>query len=431
LVSFLALLMSDSSLIRTFGTAGALATLVSYVAVLAVLPILALALIRNEEALARAPVDTAMDSLGALVGWIVDRVVRRPWTYTIIGFVLFGLFAAAHLSLQPRYRLADQVPDREQALAATGKLDKKLTGANPVHVMIQWNGGHDLFDQSTLDVIRQAQTVLEKQAGLGNVWSLDSLRRWLAETGDTSVETVKHYVGLLPEHLTRRFISEDQHAALVTARLPDIDASQILPKVDTIDRALEPVRKANPDYKIWVTGLPAIAARNSASMIQQLNAGLPVEVAFVAILVGLAFRSLFTGVLTLLPALFPIVSAGAVLWAFGTGIEFASVVALVVIFGLGVDGLVHFLNRLRLEEHAGEDPALAIRRARVLVGPAIILTTIVLAFGLGVTAFSSLPSLRLFGAVCAITLMASLIGDLVFLPATIVVWRRLFAKKGP
>ncbi len=267
LVSFLALLMSDSSLIRTFGTAGALATLVSYVAVLAVLPILALALIRNEEALARAPVDTAMDSLGALVGWIVDRVVQRPWTYTVIGFVLFALFAAAHLSLQPRYRLADQVPDREQALAATGKLDKKLTGANPVHVMIQWNGGHDLFDQSTLDVIRQAQTVLEKQAGLGNVWSLDSLRRWLAETGDTSVETVKHYVGLLPEHLTRRFISEDQHAALVTARLPDIDASQILPKVDTIDRALEPVRKANPDYKIWVTGLPAIAARNSASMI--------------------------------------------------------------------------------------------------------------------------------------------------------------------
>ena len=61
----------------------------------------------------------------------------------------------------------------------------------------------------------------------------------------------------------------------------------------------------------------------------------------------------------------------------------------------------------------------------------IILTTIVLAFGLGVTVFSDLPSLRLFGAVCGVTLIASLIGDLVFLPATIMVWRRLFAKKGP
>ena len=53
----------------------------------------------------------------------------------------------------------------------------------------------------------------------------------------------------------------------------------------------------------------------------------------------------------------------------------------------------------------------------MLVGPAIILTTIVLAFGLGVTVFSDLPSLRTFGLVCGLTLLASLIADLVFLPA--------------
>ncbi len=430
LASFLALLISDSALIRTFGTAGALATLVSFVAVIALLPLLALFLIRNESALSRerAPVDGAMDNLGTFVGAVVDRVVLRPMTYTVVGFVLFALFSVAYVSLQPRYRLADQVPDREQALQATGQLDQKLTGANPVHVMIQWGEGHNLFDPQTLDVIAKVHGLMEKQAGLGNVWSLDSLRRWLAEAGDTRIETVKKYVGILPEHLVRRFISADEKSVLVTARLPDIDASQILPVVDKIDRLLQPIRNADPGYQIWVTGLPAIAARNSASMINELRHALPIEVAFVAILVGLAFRSVFVGGLSLLPALFPVVTTGAILWVAGQGIEFASVVALVVIFGLGVDGLIHFLNRLRLEEKPDEDPALGIRRARVLVGPAIILTTIVLAFGLGVTAFSSLPSLRLFGAVCASTLMASLVADLVFLPAMIVVWRRMFPK---
>ena len=68
----------------------------------------------------------------------------------------------------------------------------------------------------------------------------------------------------------------------------------------------------------------------------------------------------------------------------------------------------------------------AIRRARVLVGPAIILTTLVLTFGLGVTVFSDLPSLRLFGLVCSITLLASLVGDLVFLPANVALWRRVW-----
>ena len=134
--------------------------------------------------------------------------------------------------------------------------------------------------------------------------------------------------------------------------------------------------------------------------------------------------------MSLLPGLFPVVTSGAVLYWMSGGLEFASVVALLVVFGLGVDALIHFLNRLRLEEKAGEPPEQAIRRARVLVGPAIILTTIVLAFGLGVTVFSDLPSLRLFGFVCGITLLASLLADLVFLPATIVVLRRLFPSRG-
>jgi Predicted exporters of the RND superfamily len=164
-------------------------------------------------------------------------------------------------------------------------------------------------------------------------------------------------------------------------------------------------------------------------MIEQLNHSLPYAVGFVSALIGLAFRSFFIFLLSLMPGLFPIVATGSLLALTGRGLEFASVVALIVIFGLGIDGLIHFLNRLYREERVGEDPALAIRRARVLVGPAIILTTIVLAFGLGVTVFSDLPSLRLFGAVCAVTLMASLIGDLAFLPATIALYRRFFPRR--
>ena len=426
LLSFLALMVSDSALIRNFGFAGALATCVSYIAVLGVLPLLGLLLVRNEARLSkdRTPADAAMDTLGMFVGAVVDLVVRRAAIVTVLGLMLFAGFTYLYVHLEPRYRLADQVPDREQALAATGKLDQKLTGANPVHVMIQWKGTQSIYDPSTLAVISAAHDVLTHQAGLGNVWSLESLRRWLAEAGDTSVETIKKYVGVLPEHLVRRFISKDEKSVLVTGRLPDVDAGRILTVVDKIDKALDPVRKAHPDYEIAVTGLPAIAARNSSRMIGQLNEALAIEVVLVCGLLGLAFRSLFFGIVSLLPGLFPVVTAGAVLAAMGQGLEFASVVALIIIFGLGVDGLIHFINRLRREDKPGENPMLGIRRARVLVGPAIILTTTVLIFGLGVTMFSDLPSLRLFGRVCAITLAASLVADLVLLPATIALYRR-------
>ena len=334
-----------------------------------------------------------MDGLGDLVGWIVDRVVHWPVLTTLIALVAFVVCGSAYLQLEPRYRLADQVPDREQALGATGRIDEKLTGANPVHVMIEWKNGEGLFTPGPLAVIAKAHEVLEKAAGLGNVWSLESLRRWLKEAGDDRIETVQKFVKLLPEHLVRRFIAKEQNAVLVTGRLPDVDSSQILPVVERIDRALDGLRKEYPAYTISVTGLPAIAARNSARMIGQLNEALPICVAFAAVLLAIAFRSVFVGLVSLLPGLFPVVASGAIIWLTGGGLEFASVVALLVVFGLAIDSLIHFFNRLSLEERLEPRADLAIRRARVLVGPAIILTTLVLAFGLGVTVFSDLPSL--------------------------------------
>ena len=57
---------------------------------------------------------------------------------------------------------------------------------------------------------------------------------------------------------------------------------------------------------------------------------------------------------SILPAIFPVVLSGTLLWAMGEGLQFASVVALTVSFGLGLSATIHFLNRLR---HRGQAAA--------------------------------------------------------------------------
>jgi uncharacterized protein len=113
-----------------------------------------------------------------------------------------------------------------------------------------------------------------------------------------------------------------------------------------------------------------------------------------------------------------VVVSGTLLWLMGEGLQFASVVALVVSFGLGLSATIHFLNRLRLEGRPGEDAALAVERATILVGPALILTSVVLACGLAMTVFSDLPSLRLFGWLSAFALISALVADLLILRPT-------------
>jgi len=92
---------------------------------------------------------------------------------------------------------------------------------------------------------------------------------------------------------------------------------------------------------------------------------------------------------------------------------------------------VHYLNRLRLEDRLGENPAIGVERATVLIGPALVLTSLILAFGLGVTILSDLPSLRLFGKLSALTLVAALIGDLLLLPASVLLYRRFIRRLQP
>jgi predicted RND superfamily exporter protein len=346
-------------------------------------------------------------------------MVSHPALYSLISLLVVGGLALVYANLEPRYRLADQVPDKRQAVQASGRLDAKLTGANPIDVLIEFPKGANLYAPETLATIAAVHTIVEKQAGVGNVWSIDSLRRWLAEkAGKTDVDTLKQYVDILPAHLTRRFISAEQDAVVVSGRIPDIDASQLLPVVEKLNATLDSVRGAHSGYRISVTGLAAIAARNSASMIGKLNQALTVEIVFVAAFIGLAFRSIAVMFASILPGIFPVVLAGTVLWLMGEGLQFASVVALVVSFGLGLSATIHFLNRLRLEDRPENDPGVGVERATVLVGPALILTSVVLACGLAVMVLSDLPSLRLFGWLSAFAVLAALTADLLILRPT-------------
>jgi uncharacterized protein len=420
-ISFIALQFSDSDLIRKFGEAGLAATIIALLTVLSLVPVFGVLFVRNEKifAVKFQSADAGVQMLRNFCYWIAVRMVGRPGLFSLIAVLFVAGLAGVYANLQPRYRLADQVPDKQQAVAASQRLDAKLTGANPVNVLIEFPKGESLYSPETLATIADVHATVEKTAGVGNVWSLETLRRWLAEkVGSTDVNTLKEYVDLIPKYLVQRFIDPEQDAVVVAGRVPDVDSSQLLPVVDKLDHELDAVRQKHPGYEIAVTGLAAIAARNSANMIEKLNRGLTIEFAFVAIFIGLAFRSWVVMFACVLPGIFPVVMSGTLLYLLGEGLQFASVVALTVSFGLGLSATIHFLNRLRLESKPGVNSAVAVERATVLVGPALILTTVVLACGLVVTVFSDLPSLRLFGWLSAFSMVSALVADLFILRPT-------------
>jgi uncharacterized protein len=240
--------------------------------------------------------------------------------------------------------------------------------------------------------------------------------------------TTMIYVVIAAKYLVGRFISASQDAVVITGRVRDVDASQLLSIVQHLDQGLNAIRAQHPGYIISVTSLSAIAARNSAIMIGRLSRGITIEVVFVASFVGLAFRSFIAMLASFMPAIFPVVAAGTLLWALGYGLRFASVIALTVSLGLGLSATIHFLNRLRLEDRPQDPPEVAVERATILMGPPLILTMVVLACGLVVTVLSNLPMLQLFGWLSAMAMLLALLADLTILRPTITFLRILTAR---
>ena len=243
--------------------------------------------------------------------------------------------------------------------------------------------------------------------------------------GLTSIDALRQYVDELPVFLVRRFVAKGENSVVVFGLVPDTSLTRLVPIVDQLESRLNSVRKADPGYAIAVTGLAVIAAQSSAGMINKLNRALTVEFAFIAAFVGLAFRSVRVGLACLMPGIFPVVAAGSLLRLFGLGLQFSGIVALTVSFGLGLSATIHFLNRMTQKRRGEEDPAIAVEQATVLMGPALILTALVLACGLAALVFSDLPPLRLFGWLGALAMLAALAADLLILRPVVTFLLRL------
>ena len=159
-------------------------------------------------------------------------------------------------------------------------------------------------------------------------------------------------------------------------------------------------------------------------MIRQLNFSLLTAMIVVIVVIGIAFRSFKILVLSILPNLFPIVAAGTLLNLTDGGLEYASVIALTVGFGIAVDDSIHFLSRLRIETSRTPKLQDGVAETITRIGPVLILTTLVLIAGLAATVISDLPSMRLFGKLFMVTIGAAIVADLLFLPAVILAARK-------
>ena len=111
--------------------------------------------------------------------------------------------------------------------------------------------------------------------------------------------------------------------------------------------------------------------------------------------------------------------------------QFTSVIALTVAFGIAVDDTIHYINRFLVLRSPDEPLDRRLIETSREVGPVLVGTTIIILAGLSTTFASGLPTVTLFGVIAGVTLVVAALGDLIVMPALIAGYARRWFEKKP
>jgi predicted RND superfamily exporter protein len=141
-------------------------------------------------------------------------------------------------------------------------------------------------------------------------------------------------------------------------------------------------------------------------------------------------RSVRYGLVSLVPNILPAAFGFGVWYLYSGYVGLALTCVVIITIGIVVDDTVHFLAKYQkaLRDHKG-DAEKAVRSTFKQVGPALFVTTLVLASGFSVLGLSQIIINSALGQVTAAILIAAFILDILLLPVLLLVFDRNAKKK--
>lgn len=445
----LSLAISDLVPIRDFGIYSAAGVVASCVLVLFVLPAALECFIGRtaNEAHASQAAPPAVDTDAGFEGaW------RRTgeWIMGRSGWITVGLLSVMAVCALGLARVETSVslmrffPDRTRIVQDYAWLEHHIGPLVPMEVVLRFDETCNLDLTDRLELLRRVHERVEQLPEVGGALSAvtfsppppeingpsrgvaGALRRLVVRDPERVARTVynQRLEGHRDAFLSNGYLSAEGDHDLwrVSARIAALDDVDYGAFVGELKGEVEPLldeyrNRGVEGITATYTGLVPLVYKAQHTLLDGLVFGFVSDLALVAVAIILSMRDLGAGGLLLLPAAFPaIIVFGLMGWS-GVVIDTGTVMTPCVALGVTVDDVVHFLIWVRrgLAEGLGRREAvlLAYRHcARPMCQ-----SWAVIGLGLSVFAFSPFNPTARFGYLMITLLSASLVGNLVLLPA--------------
>jgi len=215
-------------------------------------------------------------------------------------------------------------------------------------------------------------------------------------------------------------INVDKSGTRVTVSLHTLSNNEM---IAFNDRAKAWLTSYAPSLTIRVGSPQFMFSHISLRTVDQMTGGVIFALMLISALIFISLRSIKIGLISLIPNLVPPMIAFG-FWAVFVGeVGFALALSVSMIIGIIVDDTVHFLSKyIRGRREKSLNVEDAIRYAFDNVGPALLITTIVLTAGFSVLMLSTFKLNFELGLITAMTITIALIVDFLLLPAMLLIF---------
>ena len=390
-----------------------------------------------------------------LAGFSADQISRlgkeqRTWNRLLNGAYLFtrsgerrivigSIITVAVLLLgisfvTTNYDIVNNLPRGKKITEDFLFFERELAGFRPLEFAVYAQGDYRADDFAVLQQIDTLEQFLRNCPVIQGINSITTVYKSINQMNagnnpkayrlpddEERFEQYRRLASKVPQAGLDVLLSQDGKKARISSRIKDVGADSIKVVGEAIDQFITQYTDSEvATFRRTGTGL--IIDKNSEYVRNSLFQGLGLSLLIICGLMALLFRNFKMIVISLVPNIFPLLVAGALLGFFNIELEAGISIIFTIVFGIAVDDSIHFLSRFRLLRGQGVAVEEAVHATMMETGKPILQTTILLFFGFLVLLFSINPPSVAIGLVISATLFSAVVCDLLLLPVLLRRW---------
>ena len=429
-VGFATLVTSRVVPIQEFGVNAAVGVMVAYVTVLLFTTAVFSYFKVNDLILLRGD-STRIEKF---MEWIYRFTKLRARVIVLIAITVLSICGYGITKITTNYSIEDNMPIGQKVTKDFFYFEKVFAGFRPLEYAVFAQNGHRADDYAVMKAINTLEEHLKTIPSIRSVTSPTMVYKSINQMSNgnrnsaftfpiDSVQFAEYqsFAEKIPKSVSQVLMSKDGTKARIATKISDLGADSVLAVTNGIEKWIQ----THNDTTVATfrrTGTGYIMDKNARYVRADMLEGIAWEVGLIALLMGFMLRNFKMIVIFLIPNLFPLVFAGALLGFLGIDLDPGISMIFTVVFGICIDDTIHFLSSFNINRRKGENVDTALHTTLLETGKPVCITTIILFFGFLVMLFSIHPPSVVVGKLIAVTLITALMSDLFINPILIRWW---------